>query len=192
MCNKQLRYLPGDNKDKLNEIIRVNHSGELGAINIYQGQIAAIKHISRNKSKLLKILNDMYNSEVIHFEYFKSLIESYKIRPSLLTPVWSRLGFVVGYITGILGQKTAMTLTVGVETVIGKHYKEQLNILKNITSTSNVPYDLQDKIAQFMSEELEHLDIAINYKAEKMCSYFYFRKFIEISTRLAITLAKRI
>jgi demethoxyubiquinone hydroxylase (CLK1/Coq7/Cat5 family) len=43
-----------------------------------------------------------------------------------------------------------------------------------------------------MGEELEHLDIATTYHTEEMCSYFYLRKFIEIATNLAISIAKRL
>lgn len=195
MYIKQLRYLPGDDKNKLNEMLRVNHSGELGAINLYKGQIAAIKHLSSIKKQpdLLRALHEMYNQEIVHFEYFKRLIEDQKIRPSFLTPLWSTLGFTIGYITGILGQKTAMTITVGVEIVIGDHYKEQLSILNNMTLSYKIPLDdIIKMISQFMDEELEHLDIAMNYHAEEMCSHFYFRQLIEICTTLAISLAKRI
>jgi ubiquinone biosynthesis monooxygenase Coq7 len=194
MYIKQPTYLPGDNKDKFHEMLRVNHSGELGAINLYKGQIAAIKHLSiiEKQRTLLETLNEMYNQEMVHYQYFKLAIEQHKVRPSFLTPIWSQLGFTIGYITGILGQKTAMTLTAGVETVIGNHYKEQLNIIENMLPSNGALDELKSKISQFMEEELEHLDIATAYHAEEMYRYFYLRKLIEIATNIAISIAKRL
>ena len=183
------RYLPGDRRDKLNEMIRVNHSGELGAINIYKGQIAATKHIM-GKSTVIKTLEEMYQGEIPHFQYFKSLMEKNKVRPSIFTPIWSNLGFFVGYITALFGKETAMTLTVGVETIIGNHYKEQLNILKEIQPKSDLSLDLAEKIAQFLQDELEHLETGVENNAEDMCCHFYFRKIIELGTKVAISIAK--
>lgn len=183
-----IRYLPGDNKNKLDEIIRVDHSGELGAINIYRGQIAATK---KGKTELLQVLNDMYQEEMKHFEYFKSQIEEHRIRPSFFTPLWAKLGFIIGYITGLLGEKTAMTLTVGVETVIGNHYKEQIKTIEILEKNGVIQNgQLKEKISQFMQDELEHLDIGINRKAEEMCCHFYFRKVVELATTWAIHIAK--
>ena len=191
MSIKYQTYLPGDKKDKLSEIIRVNHSGELGAINIYKGQIAATKHllIIKKQPKLLEILTEMYKQEMVHFQYFQSRVVEHKVRPSFFTPIWSQLGFVIGYITGILGKKSAMTLTVGVETIIGNHYKSQLELIAKLHIQNDA---LKEKISQFMEEELEHLDIGIAHQAEKMCGYFYIRKTIEMATKLAISIAKHI
>ncbi len=181
------RYLPGDRKDKLQEIIRVNHSGELGAINIYKGQIAATKHKKPRNKELIKTLNELYQGEIPHFEYFKSLMEQNKIRPSLFTTLWSVLGFGIGYLTALLGKETAMTLTVGVETIISQHYKEQLDLLDALSYE-----ELKDKIAQFMEDEIEHLEIGVDNDAEKMCCHFYFNTFIKFLTTAAIYIAKRL
>ncbi len=184
-------YLPGDNKDTLTEMIRVNHSGELGAINIYKGQILATKHRSfiKDEAKLLEILNHMYQQEIVHFQYFTREVEQKKIRPSLLTSIWSSLGFTIGYMTGIFGEKTAMNLTIGVETVIGEHYQSQLESIEAMKLNNE---ELYRKISQFMAEELEHLDTSMASHKTMICSHLYLRKLVEVATNLAISIAKRI
>lgn len=177
-------YLPGDRKDKLSEMIRVNHSGELGAISIYKGQIAAARH--KRQTELVQTLNYMYQAEIPHFDYFVSVMEKNSIRPSFFTPIWSRLGYTIGYITALLGQSSAMTLTVGVEDVISKHYQEQLN---NIDQENHE--EIYEKISQFMTDEIEHMNIGIENKAENMCGYFYFNSTVKYLTRVAIYIAKR-
>jgi ubiquinone biosynthesis monooxygenase Coq7 len=131
----------------------------------------------------------MYQGEIEHFEYFKEEIEYNKIRPSIFTPLWQSLGFVIGYVSTVVGIKGAMTLTVGVETIIGQHYKEQLELIDSTLSDKD---KLKEKISQFMRDELEHLEKGIDHKAEEMCCHFYFRRLVELATKLAISIAKRL
>ena len=56
-------------KKTLEEIIRVDHAGERGAIKIYEGQLLALSTFKKNE-KLKKIIEDMKEHEKEHFEYF--------------------------------------------------------------------------------------------------------------------------
>lgn len=210
MSTKIKSYLPGDKPSNkiIEEIIRVDHSGEYGAKKIYAGQITAIKHLkaiskilnkANNYDELLEILKEMYEGEVPHYQYFEDLMNKTNTRPSFLLPVWSLLGFVSGYITGIAGQKTAMTLTVGIEEVISNHYNAQLKDVQNIMSDQSTNLvdgpllnNLYDKIKQFMYDELEHLNTGIDWEAEKMCGHFCFNSLVKIASKTAISIAKNI
>ena len=61
------------NKDKIQEMIRVNHAGEFGAQKIYNAQIK----YSKNK-KLKKKLQHIAAEELVHLDYF----EKENIHPS--------------------------------------------------------------------------------------------------------------
>jgi len=201
-------YLPGDKPHEkiIDEIIRVDHSGEYGAQKIYQGQILATKHLKKlcrkfNDTKydrLINVLQKMYDSEIPHYEFFQNLMNVRKSRPSLMLPVWSVFGFLTGYLTGIVGEKSAMALTVGVEDIIGHHYNEQLQIVKNIIDKNKklnnniLLHELYSKIKQFMHDELEHLNIGIQYNTEKICGYFYFNMLVKSITKIAISIAKNV
>ena len=54
-------------KDKIKEIIRVNQAGELGAIQIYKGQLAVLKN-----KPISKDLRDMLKKENKHYEKFNN------------------------------------------------------------------------------------------------------------------------
>ena len=54
-------------KKKLEEIVRVNHAGELGAQDIYSSQIKFCKD-DKLKKELLKISQE----EKVHYDYFES------------------------------------------------------------------------------------------------------------------------
>ena len=62
------------NKKTLEEIIRVDHAGERGAIKIYEGQLLALKTFKKNE-KLKKIIEDMKVHELEHFKYFDEEIQ---------------------------------------------------------------------------------------------------------------------
>ena len=57
------------NKKTLEEIIRVDHAGERGAIKIYEGQLLALKTFKQNASLKRKI-EEMKEHEKEHYEYF--------------------------------------------------------------------------------------------------------------------------
>ncbi len=62
------------NKKTLEEIIRVDHAGERGAIKIYEGQLLALKTFKQNASLKRKI-EEMKEHELEHFEYFDNEIK---------------------------------------------------------------------------------------------------------------------
>ena len=61
------------NKKTLEEIIRVDHAGERGAIKIYEGQLLALKTFKQNASLKRKI-EEMKEHEKEHYEYFDNEI----------------------------------------------------------------------------------------------------------------------
>ena len=71
------------NKKTLEEIIRVDHAGERGAIKIYEGQLLALKTFKQDEF-LKKKIEEMKEHEKEHYEYFdneikKRNIQAYKI-----------------------------------------------------------------------------------------------------------------
>ena len=107
----------------LEEIIRVDHAGEIGATRIYDGQIA----IFGKKSKIGKTIKHMADQEQEHIETFEKLILNHRVRPTALLPVWNVAGYFLGVATAMMGEKAAMACTVAVEKVIGEHYHKQLS-----------------------------------------------------------------
>ena len=80
-------------KRTLEEIIRVDHAGERGALKIYEGQLLALNTFKKNE-KLKKIIENMKEQENKHFEFFDKEIQKRKIKPTVLLPLWDLLGAV--------------------------------------------------------------------------------------------------
>lgn len=165
----------------LRRVIRVNQAGEYGAKRIYQGQKDALKH-----SPILPEIEHMAKQEEKHLEYFNHQIYTRRIRPSALFPLWHIGGYALGWISGKMGEKSAMACTVAVEEVIDNHYQHQLEVLPEEES------DLKKNIELFRQEELEHRDTGLEHHAEKAAGYAFFMHAIKSLSRAAIFTAKRV
>ena len=173
------------NKKILEEIIRVDHAGERGAIKIYEGQLLALKTFKQDEF-LKKKIEEMKEHEKEHYEYFDNEIKKRNIAPTKLLPLWDLLGVTLGFGTAMLGKKAALLCTASVEEVIGDHYKNQTYNLKDDEK------DLKEKILKFRDDELSHRDIAYEGGADKKGFYGVLDKLIKTSSRIAITISEKI
>ena len=173
------------NKKTLEEIIRVDHAGERGAIKIYEGQLLALKTFKQNPSLKRKI-EDMKEHEKEHYEYFNNQIKKRNIKPTKLLPLWDVMGVTLGFGTAMLGEKAAMLCTASVEEVIDGHYKDQTFKLGKDEK------ELKDKIMKFREDELHHKDIAYDNGATKKGLFGLLDKVIKTSSRIAITISEKI
>ena len=172
-------------KKILEEIIRVDHAGERGAIKIYEGQLLALKTLKQDEDLKRKI-EEMKEHESEHFDYFDKEIQKRNIKPTKLLPLWDWLGVSLGFGTAMLGKKAAMLCTASVEEVIDEHYKNQTYKLKDDEK------DLKEKIIKFREDELHHKDIAYDQGATKKGLYGLLDKVIKASSRIAITVSEKI
>lgn len=179
---------------KIHELIRVNQAGEMGAKVIYSGQLAALK--LKGDIETVKIVDHMKEQEDAHFDFFDDLIKKEKVRPTAMHPVWQVGGYALGFATALLGKKAAMTCTTAVEEVIDEHYQEQLNYLESLKTDDESQQqkitELQKKITKFRDEELEHRDIGYENDADKLVFFKPLSQFIKCTTKLAITISKKI
>ena len=173
------------NQKILEEIIRVDHAGERGAIKIYEGQLLALKTIKKDKS-LQNMIEKMKDHEKEHLEYFEKQIQKRKIKPTYLLPLWDIMGITLGFGTAVLGKKAAMLCTASVEEVIEDHYENQLKKLGDDEK------DLKSKIIKFKGEEVEHKNIAYESGATNKGIYSLMDKIIQTGSRIAITISEKI
>ena len=173
------------NKKTLEEIIRVDHAGERGAIKIYEGQLLALNTFKKNE-KLKKLIEEMKEHEKEHFEYFDKAIKDRNIKPTIFLPIWDLLGVTLGFGTTMLGEKAAMLCTASVEEVIDEHYKNQLKKLGNDEK------DLKKKIEKFKEDEINHKNIAYESGATTKGFYSIMDKVIRTGSRIAITISEKI
>ncbi len=168
-----------DKNKKIQEIIRVNHAGEFGAQQIYQGQI----NYTKNKEDK-KILVHMLEQEQEHLDYFADKIKSRQSRPTIFMPIWKICGYLMGALSAQAGIKSAMLVTENVETIIENHYEKQIDYL----SKNDPKNPILDKIKQFQQDEIEHKNIAIESQNDSI----FFPYVIRNVCKLAIFLSKKL
>ncbi|QXK92111.1 demethoxyubiquinone hydroxylase family protein [Neoehrlichia mikurensis] len=162
-------------------VVRVNHAGEYGAVCIYYGQ----EWVFKKNPEIAEKIFHMKKQEQGHFEYFNNTMKQMQVRPTFFLPIWHVMGVMIGTITAMMGEKSAMACTAAVEEVICEHYKSQLLQLDNCDNSQ-----LKEKIEQFYREELEHHDIAIDHGAKNAFAYRILSYTIKKICKTAIALSK--
>ncbi len=172
-------------KQILEEIIRVDHAGERGAIKIYEGQLLALNTIKRDNDLRNKI-KEMKEQEKEHLDYFENEIKKRKIKPTYLLPLWDVMGVALGFGSILLGKKAAMLCTASVEEVIENHYENQLKKLENDEM------ELKTKIEKFKEDETSHKNTAYESGATNKGVYSVMDKIIRTGSKIAINISEKI
>jgi 3-demethoxyubiquinol 3-hydroxylase len=187
MSGKPLPPRPGHGAvaQRLGEVLRVDHAGELAAVNIYRGQ-RAVFNAAPNKDRIAYQLQEMEGQEAEHLAAFDSLLNDRKVRPTLLAPVWRLAGFTLGVGTALMGEKAAHACTAAVEEVIEEHYAGQIEELKDRDP------ELAGRLSTFRDEELAHRDLAIEEGAEQAPGYPLLSAVIRAGCRAAIKISEKV
>jgi ubiquinone biosynthesis monooxygenase Coq7 len=179
---------PGDPDARtfVERTIRVDQAGEFGAVRIYEGQLAALRWTGRGRGEASRKIAAMAQAERKHNKEFDRLLVARRVRPTLLSPLWSVAGFALGAATALMGEKAAMACTVAVEETIDEHYAGQAAALGDEEA------ELRGTIEKFRAEEIEHKDVALAAGAEQATAYGPMTAAIKAGSRLAIWLSTRV
>ncbi|KAI1311541.1 hypothetical protein EDD11_003457 [Mortierella claussenii] len=170
----------------LEEMIRVDQAGELGANWIYRGQYAVLG----SDKKVGPLLQHMWDQEKHHLKVFDGIVSQYRVRPTALRPLWEMAGFALGAGTALMGKEAAMACTEAVETVIGGHYNDQLRELLKIDHPDID--ELRKVVKQFRDDELEHLETALDHDAQKAPQYDLLSNLIKQGCKTAIWISSKV
>ena len=98
MSDQGPRRLPGDRRptEEIARMLRVDHAGEYGATRIYQGQLDVL-----GRSRAAGEIRRMAETEKGHLARFEELLHERRVRPTLLSPLWT----VAGYALGAVGDR---------------------------------------------------------------------------------------
>jgi len=160
---------------KLEEILRVDHAGEYGAVRIYEGQLKGLffreKLFKKNTliDEEISEIEHMRQQEERHLSFFnEQLLKNKKMNTAFL-PIWHVIGYSVGFLSGALGKPFAMSMTKAVEEVIDLHYSKQIDELEknqNLAENSHNSefcQELVENLKKFRQEEIDHMNYAKNY-----------------------------
>jgi 3-demethoxyubiquinol 3-hydroxylase len=168
------------------EMLRVDHAGEYGAVAIYKGQLAVFKR-QQGRERITAQLEEMAGQEQDHLDAFDKLLASGRVRPTAMSPIWNAAGFALGAATALLGEKAAHACTEAVESVIEEHYGDQVAELEAAGEK-----DLAAKLSKFRDEEIAHKDLAAAEGASQAPGYPVLSALISAGCRLAIRISEKV
>ncbi|TMJ26063.1 MAG: demethoxyubiquinone hydroxylase family protein [Alphaproteobacteria bacterium] len=179
---------PGDHdrRQTVERVIRVDQAGEFGAVRIYEGQLAALRWTGRASGEAHAKIAGMARAEREHRAAFDRLMAERRVRPTVLSPLWSLAGFGLGVATALMGDRAAMACTVAIEETIDEHYAAQAAALGDDEA------ELRTTVETFRADELAHRDEALAAGAEQAPAYPALTAAIKAGSRLAIWLSTRI
>lgn len=181
------RLFPGEGgrERQLAEMIRVDHAGEFGAVQIYRGQRAVFGRIA-GKAHAAKLIGEMEAGEQEHLATFDRLIAERGVRPTAMAPVWSVAGYGLGVVTALMGEQAAHACTEAVEEVIEEHYGRQADAL------SGVDRELLGIVERFRADEIQHKETAIEQGARNAPGYAALSAIIKLGCRAAIRISEKL
>ena len=187
MTEKPVPPRPGRGaaKARLDEILRVDHAGELAAVHIYRGQQAVFAQAPGLEAARDEVA-EMGVQEQGHLAAFDAILIERGVRPSLLSPVWRIAGFALGAATALMGEKAAHACTEAVESVIEQHYAEQIEEL-----ATREP-ELARTLSGYRDDELAHRDRAVEQGAREAPGYGLLSAVIRAGCRVAIRTAEKV
>jgi ubiquinone biosynthesis monooxygenase Coq7 len=131
-------------------LMRINHTGEVCAQALYQGQAATAKRPSVRGA-----MERAAEEEIDHLAWCEERLDALHSRPSLLNPLFYGLSFALGAGAGLLGDKVSLGFVAATEDQVGQHLREHLERLPEKDLASRAVLE------QMLVDETQHATAAI-------------------------------
>lgn len=138
-------------KKEIAGLMRVNHSGEVCAQALYQGQALT--------AKLTDVKEEMQQAaleEVDHLAWCEQRLKELDAHPSRLNIFWYLGSLTIGAVAGLIGDKWSLGFVVETERQVGAH------LASHITKLPDHDKRTQAILAQMQADELSHAESAQN------------------------------
>jgi ubiquinone biosynthesis monooxygenase Coq7 len=167
---------------EVHRIIRVDHAGEYGAINIYSAQLIIARLFYKD---IVAQLEEMLSHEKAHFKTFDQLLKKRAIRHCYALRLWALGGFMLGLFTALAGRNAIWVCTNSIETTVLHHLQWQLSFLKEHDEEAH------DAVLSIKSDEEAHQAFGQNNGSESI-GYRPIFWLVRKSTECAIWLSTKL
>ncbi|MDP3845836.1 MAG: 2-polyprenyl-3-methyl-6-methoxy-1,4-benzoquinone monooxygenase [Pseudomonas sp.] len=131
-------------------LMRINHTGEVCAQGLYQGQALTAK-----LPQVRSAMEHAAEEEIDHLAWCEQRIRQLGSHPSVLNPLFYGLSFGVGAVAGMISDKVSLGFVAATEDQVCKHLDEHLQQLPAEDGKSRAILE------QMRSDEAEHAAGAI-------------------------------
>lgn len=136
------------NKDERKHVaglMRINHTGEVCAQALYQGQAATAK-----LDEVRQSMEHAADEEIDHLAWCDERLKQLDSRPSVLNPLWYGLSYGLGAAAGLAGDKWSLGFVAETESQVCEHLEHHQQELPAADQKSHAILD------QMISDEREH------------------------------------
>ena len=131
-------------------LMRINHTGEVCAQALYQGQALTAKttHVETAMTQAAR-------EEIDHLAWCEQRLQALNSRASLLNPIFYGASYALGAVTGLLGDKISLGFVAATEAQVCRHLREHLEQLP--------AHDIADRavLEQMLVDEEKHGTVAL-------------------------------
>ncbi len=154
---------PLDAKDRRHSagLMRINHTGEVCAQALYQGQALTAKN-----SQVQNAMTAAAREEIDHLAWCEQQLQELDSRPSLLNPLFYGASFALGAVTGLLGDRISLGFVAATEEQVCQHLREHLDDLPEHNSADRAVLE------QMLIDEEKHGTVALEYGGANFPQWF--------------------
>ncbi len=132
-------------------LMRVNHSGEVAAQALYQGQALTAK-----TPEMARLLQEAATEEADHLNWTAKRIEALGSRTSVLAPLWYIGAFTIGAIAGRMGDRVSLGFLAETERQVEQHLMGHMSRLPLADEPSRAV------VEQMKEDEIKHMNTALD------------------------------
>ncbi len=142
-------------------LMRINHTGEVCAQALYQGQSVTAKLPNIRQSMI-----EAAEEEIDHLVWCEQRLDELNSRTSLLNPAFYAMSYTVGAVAGALGDKWSLGFVAATENQVCVHLEEHLESLPEQDKRSRAVLSLMHE------DELKHASTALEAGGVVFPSWF--------------------
>lgn len=142
-------------------LMRINHTGEVCAQALYQGQALTAK-----TEQVQNAMTQAAREEIDHLAWCEQRLRELDSRPSLLNPLFYGASYALGAVTGLLGDKISLGFVAATEEQVCQHLREHLTQLPEHDSANRAVLE------QMLVDEEKHGTIALEHGGADFPKWF--------------------
>ena len=169
--------------DTSRKILKVNHAGEFGAVNIYRSQLFVARLFMK---ELVPQIEEFLADEKRHLEIFRTEIQrrqGIKCKSYWLCGLG---GYVMGFTSALFGRRGVMACTWAVEHVVVEHLHAQIEYLRGVNDEQAL-----ETVEAILEDEQNHRDVGFKSGGADNILYQPIRLLISLFTECVIRFGMR-
>jgi ubiquinone biosynthesis monooxygenase Coq7 len=131
-------------------LMRINHTGEVCAQALYQGQA-----LTARESAVRSEMQRAAEEELDHLAWCEARVSELGERTSVLNPLFYAASFTLGAIAGAIGDRVSLGFVAATEEQVGKHLQAHLDSLPEQDTRS------RRIVEKMLEDETRHRDTAL-------------------------------